>query len=149
MYTEIYVKCLIKDDAPPEVIDILKHLFDKKGPHLDDLKLPGHKLFSLPRWGHIGNSGSHYHVPHATSDFRHNEIARTYFLVSRSDFKNYNSEIEHFFNWIDPFIDAEEGEFIGYELYEENQIPTLYLKGGGQNEKLRRNSPESNGATEE
>ena len=46
--------------------------------------------------------------------------------------KNYNNEIEEFFEWLMPYIDGEEGDFIGYSRYEETKELTLvYLKIGG------------------
>ena len=39
--------------------------------------------------------------------------------------KNYDGEIELFLSWIEPYIDAIPGDFIGYWRYEEVTVPTL------------------------
>lgn len=37
--------------------------------------------------------------------------------------KNYNSEIEEFLDWLEPYIET--NDFIGYMKYEEFEDPTL------------------------
>lgn len=125
MYTEIYICTGIKQDIKDIDLNVLKFLF--MGENKPDT-LPSHRLFSTPRWHMIGSCSSHYHIPYSTSDMKYNEIAKQYFIVSRSDLKNYNDDIELFFDWIMPFLNKSEGEFIGYSRYEETNIPKLYFK---------------------
>ena len=47
------------------------------------------------------------------------------------DFKNYDGEIEKFFNWIKQYLyKGWDKQFIGYSLYEEAIEPTLYYLEG-------------------
>lgn len=124
MYTEIYICSELKEETP---IDIFKYLFsDGKEPDI----LPEHPFFKCDRWRIIGKCSSHYHVPYSTNDLRYDETAKQYFLVSRSDLKNYDYEIEQFFDWAMPFFRKYEGGFIGYSRYKESDEPRLYFKKG-------------------
>ena len=46
-------------------------------------------------------------------------------LFSRSDLKNYDREIELFFDWLRPLTCALPGDCIGWQWYEEHDEPTL------------------------
>lgn len=121
MYTELFIKCEMKSDLPKEVLNVLKYLFGDED--LDPgIELPEHDFFKCERWRFIGNGYSHYFAPFATSEFRKN------YLISRSDLKNYNDEIERFLDWVMPYIAEPEGQFIGYHIYEESDTPTLIYK---------------------
>jgi len=124
MYTELIIKCSIKEDVPDFVIDILDKMFNDHGAEIFDL--PDHEFFKCERWDWIGSSSSYYHTPFALSKFQHDEISSD--LFSRSDLKNYDCEIEKFINWIMPYIDEEPGHCIGWEWYEEDEKPTLLFK---------------------
>lgn len=129
MYTEIFLSVELKENTPVEVIDVLKFMFsdgDEPNP------LPDHRLFSLPRWMMIGKCSSYYFVPSATSRMWFDDIAECWFITSRSDLKNYDGEIEAFFDWLMPFVDANEGQFIGYHRYEEDDAPKLVFAKGVQ-----------------
>lgn len=130
MYTELVLKCQIKDDAPSEVKEVLKHLFKESG-KADVLQLPDHKFFKCPRWDLIGQCSSFYHHPKALSDYwtgHGNDDNRGGYLFSRSDLKNYDREIENFLDWLMPYIDEYEGQCIGWQWYEEDDEPTLLYK---------------------
>jgi len=124
MYTEIYVRCHFKKDLPEEVLLILNDLFNDENLVVENL-LPDHPFFKCERWGLIGSWSSYYHIPFSLSKLWKDEIDSSYYLISRSDLKNYDNEIEKFFDWIMPYIDADDGDFIGYKLYEEDREPTL------------------------
>lgn len=47
-------------------------------------------------------------------------------LISEPILKNYDSEIEEFLDWLEPYIGTE--GFIGYMRYEEWEDPTLHMK---------------------
>lgn len=127
MYTEIYVKIALKEDAPGEVVDALKYMIGI----LEDVPatLPDHELFSTARWDFMLRCSSYYHVPKTVKDMWYDDIANQWFIVSRSDFKNYNGEAEKFFDWISPYVYAYTKTFIGYTLYEEDVEPTLHYVG--------------------
>jgi hypothetical protein len=118
MYTELLLKCDVKNDIPDADKKVLNFLFNNgEEPFLDELPL--HKFFIETRWKHIGNSSSYYHIPWATSKYAED------YIFSRSDFKNYRTEIETFLDYLSPLLDTEEGKCIGYWWYEEDNEPTL------------------------
>ena len=126
MYTECYICSPIKTNTPKEIMDILFYMFGDKD-LLDEApkNLPAHKFFTKERWQFIGKCSSFYHIPFSVSKIRKEQ--NQYYLVSRSDIKNYDNEIEGFFDWISPYLDKYEGDFIGYSRYEEVNKPKLYF----------------------
>lgn len=120
MYTEILVKADINLSTISEKdLAVINYLFGEgEKPNC----LPNHTFFSLSRWELIGKSSSYYHHPKAINNFEDS------YIFSRSDLKNYDSEIENFFNWFRPLTTAEEGHCIGYMWYEENSQPYLIFK---------------------
>lgn len=136
MYTEICLNVRLEENTPSEVINLLSRMVN--GPWLRnergyvEIPVPDHPFFQCPRWRMVLTCSSHYFVPFSHSTMRFDEIADTWFLCARADLKNYDSEIEQFFNWLQPYIDAPVGEFIGYSRYEESNVPTLYFKEASQ-----------------
>jgi hypothetical protein len=128
MYTELVLKCNIRDDVPQDVRNVLKHLFNQDE---EPVTLPDHQFFKCQRWQMIGQCSSFYHHPKALSDYwtghGGNEDSGGC-IFSRSDLKNYGYEITHFIDWLMPYIDEEEGQCIGWEWYEEDTQPTLLFK---------------------
>lgn len=118
MYTELLIKAGVKSDLPAEVESVLQFLFNNgdKPEHL-----PSHNFFNKGRWEFIGKSSSFYHVPWSISRYEHDVI------FSRSDLKNYDSEIESFLDWVKPYINGCEGDCIGYTWYEEDDQPKLVV----------------------
>lgn len=122
MYTEILIKADVNSkNLTKEAIDVLSFLFSN-GEEPD--KLPDHYFFTLPRWHHVGRVSSFYHHPNPVNDISDDGE----YIFSRSDFKNYDGEIEAFFDWFRPLTSATEGKCIGYSWYEENDAPTLIFK---------------------
>jgi hypothetical protein len=122
MYTELYVKCSLRDDVPSNVIDTLQHMLDNTRPQPE---LPHHQLFcDATRWRFMLQCSSYYHLPIATIQLLHDGIGGWY-LTGRSDLKNYSGEIDMFFDWIGPYCEYG-GEFMGYSLYEEDADPVMY-----------------------
>ena len=131
MYTEIYVKAVLKEDVNINVIDVLKYMLGMDNIELEDLILPNHSLFTTNNWHYMLRSGSYYHVPYTVKLFEYNDISESYYLVVRSDFKNYQDEIGKFFDWITPYLKKYgDKTFIGYSLYEEDDEPKLYYIEG-------------------
>lgn len=122
MYTEIVIKADVNIGKLSEVEkSVLNYLFgDTDRPD----SLPNHPFFTLDRWSQVGHMSSFYHHPkpvNSVSDCGE-------YIFSRSDIKNYNGEIEQFFDWFKPLTTAREGQCIGYTWYEEDDIPTLIIK---------------------
>ena len=114
-YTEIYVKAVLKEDVDDNVINILKYMLGIDNIELEDLTLPSHRLFATSRWHYMLQSSSYYHIPYTVKLFEYDEISENYYLVVRSDFKNYQGEIGKFFDWITPYIEKDSDKtFIGY-----------------------------------
>ena len=127
MYTEIYVKAVLKEDVDDNVINILKYMLGMDNIELEDLTLPYHRLFATSRWHYMLQSSSYYHIPYTVKLFEYDEISENYYLAVRSDFKNYQGEIGKFFDWITQHIEKDgDKTFIGYSLYEEDDEPRLY-----------------------
>ncbi len=127
MYTEIYVKAVLKKDVDDNVVNIIKYMLGIDDVELEDLTIPSHSLFETDRWDSMLRSGSYYHVPYTVKLFEYNDISENYYLVVRSDFKNYQDEIEKFFDWIKQYLQQDYYKtFIGYSLYEEGYEPILY-----------------------
>ena len=130
-YTEIYVKAVLKEGVDDNVINILKYMLGMDDIELEDLTLPSHSLFETERWHYMLRSGSYYHMPYSVKLFEYNEISNNYYLVVRSDFKNYGGEIEKFFDWIKQYFERDyDKTFIGYALCEECCEPILYYTEG-------------------
>ena len=131
MYSEIYVKAVLKKDVDDNVVNIIKYMLGIDDVELEDLTIPSHSLFETGRWDSMLRSGSYYHIPYTIKLFEYNDISENYYLVVRSDFKNYQGEIGKFFDWITPYIEKDgDKTFIGYSLYEEDCEPNLYYVEG-------------------
>jgi len=121
MYTEIYINVDLKKDTPDDVIRVLKAMCDMLlDQECDDV------LADYPyRWTSLFSNMSYY-TPSTNCKFlEFDDISKKWSLLGKGDIKNYNMEIEEFFEWIMPWIDGYPGDFIGYSRYEEDQKPTL------------------------
>ncbi len=123
MYTELFLSCEFNEDLPKEAEKVLLHLFDAKD---EPESLPDHEFFSCTRWRQIGSMCSFYFTPFALSKIEKEQ--GSYYLTTRSDLKNYDSEIEKFLNWVEPYIYAHDGDHLGHYRYEEDDKPTLIFK---------------------
>ena len=131
MYTEMYVKAIFKENLPNDVVNIIEYMLGMGDIKVEDLKLPDHELFKTHRWEYMLRLASHYHTTFALNKFIYNEISENYFLVARADFKNYNGEIEKFFDWLKPYLQREfDKTLIGYSLFEGTTEPKLYYLEG-------------------
>lgn len=119
MYTEIYVNVDLKPETPTEIIEVLKAICGDG----DEAALEG----KPGRWCMLFNSGSYYTPNTSCKNLTYSEIGACWSLLGKGDIKNYGGEIEQFFAWLSPWIDAELGDFIGYTRYEESPTPTLVL----------------------
>jgi hypothetical protein len=117
----------MQENLPEEVVRALQIMFG--GADVPEGPLPDAPLFEKSRWRMVGRCSSYYFIPESVSRMSFNNIANCWLIVSCSDLKNYDGEIEAFFEWIMPYVDAQPGEFVGYSRYEECNEPTLYYKG--------------------
>ena len=119
MYTEIYINADLKENTPAEVINTLKAMceFDRDSDHLQGFP---------NRWAFLFGSGSYYTPNTSAQSLTFDDIGRNWSIIGKGDIKNYDEEIQKFFDWIKPW--CEDG-FIGYHRYEEQWSPTLVFKG--------------------
>ena len=123
MYTEIYINVDLKKDIEEDVINTLKAM----------CKLKHNSLYLADkptRWSYMFNSGSFCTPNTSCANLTYDDISKQYSLLGKGDIKNYESEIEEFFEWIKPHIEVDytDKTFIGYLRYEENPEPTLIYK---------------------
>ena len=127
MYTELVLGIELYKGTPQEVIDILKYMTGE-----DDLNLlhkdvlESHPFFSCDRWKYLFTMGSYYFDGQTHSELKYDDISKTYFLTTRSNLKNYNSEIDMFLDWIEPYVNTR--DMWGYKRYEESEMPTIIFK---------------------
>ena len=118
MYTEIFVNVDLREDTPLDVIATLKAMCEKDGDSPLLQKKPR-------RWGYMFNDGSFYTPKTECGNLTYNDISKQWSLIAKGDIKNYEGEIESFFAWLMPYVDGEDGEFVGYSRYEESFTPDL------------------------
>lgn len=121
MYTEFHFNSALKKNTPNEVIDTLKFMLGET----ENLVKQSHPLFDTERWEYMLRMDSYYFDADTHSTLRFDEIAKQYYLCVRCNLKNYNGEIKKFLDWIFPYLDKMEGEFVGFSRYEEFEEPTL------------------------
>lgn len=111
MYTEIHVagECQIGTEAEA----VIRYLFDTNGPKEPPDKLPDHAFFGCDRWRHIGSCASFYLSPIPLRGIL--ESGNNLRFHSVSNIKNYGSEIELFFDW----LQSEQIRHYGHWRYEE------------------------------
>ena len=127
MYTEIVFKARITKNINHVAMQVFEVLFNPECEKIP-VTLPDHAFFKCSRWRMIGSSGSFYHHPFGVSSWYDAGHSEDIYIFSRSDFKNYSSEIELFFDWCRPYLEALDGECIGWYWYEEEEAPTLIYK---------------------
>lgn len=118
MYTEIFFRAEVDERAYMLIEDLadgVEFTFD-------------HPLFKKARARNLFRGWSAY-FPGANHFERQiveygPSLAR--YVSFRSNLKNYDGEIEAFFDWVLPYVLT--AGFIGYSLYEEAREPTLYFK---------------------
>lgn len=122
MYTELHFNSELKGNTPTNVISILKYMVEDGD---KPLKLPDHPLFKTCRWETMLVCDSYYFDAETHSTLRLDNITNSWYLCIRSNFKNYDNEVECFLNWIYPYLNKFEGDFLGFYRYEEFQTPSL------------------------
>jgi hypothetical protein len=130
MYTEFHFNASLKRDVPPVVVATLQLMVDQPTgmdwpePQADEPLLQ-HRLFTSTRWHYMLACDSYYFDADTHSTLRFDDIWKCYYLCIRTNLKNYEGEIEAFIDWIMPYLDKEDGNFLGFSRYEETETPTL------------------------
>ena len=128
MYTELHLNVELRRDTPAEVLDVLRYML-REIPVEERPETPDHPFFETGRWFVLFTMDSYYFKADTHSTLRWDETAEAHFLGVRCNLKNYDQEIQHFIDWITPYVEAEEGDFLGFYRYEETEIPTLIHYG--------------------
>jgi hypothetical protein len=118
MYTEIYVNVDLKENTPEEVINTLRAIceFDYDSEYL---------VNKPTRWSFLFGNGSYYTPCTSVCHLTFDAISNQWSLLGKGDIKNYEGEIEQFFEYIEPWV---EDKFMGYMRYEEHDEPKLMYK---------------------
>ena len=120
MYTEIYINVDLKEETSQQIIDTLREICNGITPE------------GFPsRTGDLFLNCSYYTPYTCVSRLTYNETSEQWSLLGKGDLRNYENEINYFFNWIMPWVDGFPGDFVGYHRYEEDQAPTLIFIPGG------------------
>lgn len=122
MYTEFHYNAELSSNTPESVVKILEFML---GNTEQPVGLPEHPLFKTDRWQHMLISDSYYFDADTHSTLRYDDNAESYYLCIRCNLKNYCDEIRKFCDWIRPYINKEQGEFLGFSRYEECESPEL------------------------
>lgn len=125
MYTEFHFNTELVKDTPRQVLDTLAYMTGQS--QLEPSSAPDHPLFTTGRWNSMLGSSSYYFALSPASSVDWDDIAKCHYLHVRCNFKNYGGEIEHFLDWIMPWVEAGT-ECLGYYRYEENDHPTLIYR---------------------
>lgn len=132
MYTEVYFNAEVRKDVA-EWVESLEW---------EGLGFDGHPFFSCDRWWSVFRGASAYFngpawirvVPCEEDEYgKYGPEAEKWAMLSlRASLKNYDNEVEYFFDWIRPFLREGTGGgsrgMIGYSLYEESDEPTIYYE---------------------
>lgn len=122
MYTEIFINVDLKADTPREVLEVLRCMVDGS----DELNPP--IMTGLPgRWQLLFGNGSYYTPRTCCARLTFDEIGKHWSLIGKGDIKNYEGEIEAFFEFLKPWC---EDRFMGYHRYEEDEEPVLVYASG-------------------
>lgn len=141
MYTEFYFRANINDGP---VADWLDNQINGGG-WFEEPFQDSHEFFTLPRWHAVFIGGGAVYQESRKPIYRPKaERGEPYDnqLVLASSLKDYGGEIASFVNWIEPYLEQADGDFLGYSLYEDSRpigwdaegerdrdFPILYFKG--------------------
>lgn len=136
IYTEGYVTAIVRHNAPLPVLDAIHCMVgnvEEKDVDWDAPELQAAFLFDE---GGRGRSLWSFQARHCDQE---SVFARQgtgtngpWYLHARTYIKNYNAELEQFFNWIGPYLRTQKGEFIGYSVHDEFQhtVKVFFALGG-------------------
>lgn len=125
MYTELKLHVKLCANTPRDVMDILNWLLGmgEEKPQ----QMPDHPYFLCERADIVLCGGSSYFEwkqPTLT------KLADGWELKAHSSIKNYDSDYEHFLDWIKPYVcdGMLYNNTYATTLYEESETPTVYAR---------------------
>ena len=125
-YTKLNVKIKLKKDTPENVINLIKRIVIDKDLglsinttffHSNDIFKPefDHEFFKCERWYQLFIMNNFDSSKQSKFYFKNNR----WILELNSEFKNYDSEIDHFIDWIKPYVSGrKKKQYIGWYLPE-------------------------------
>lgn len=122
-YTELIFGAKLKKNTPTNVVEALKYMIGEITEKPKDFPLPDGRCEWLFR------GGSYYFaINNPVSKIWFDEVDNCWRISSRSNIKNYDSEIETFLNWIKEYVESGSGERELYAIviYEQDITPTCY-----------------------
>ena len=123
MYTEMIFGAELKKETPELVINSLKYIIGDIEEKPEGFPLPDGRC----EWLFKGSS-YYFAVSDPISKMWKDGRDGCWHISTRSNIKNYSSEIETFLDWIKPYIKYGSGEREMYAIviYEESSEPTIY-----------------------
>jgi hypothetical protein len=124
-YTELNCAFSLKSSTPDQIVDVL--LFMTGQDNDEPPNLPAHPLFSTRRWQHLLRSTSTDDELYACG-IAGVELSRgsgRYCVTIRCNFVNCGEEVALFIDWLNPYILAKPGDFLGYTRSQDTEPLTL------------------------
>lgn len=135
-YTELKFKAKLRDDTPENVINLLKRILiehdlgiERELFHTEDVFKPNlsHQFFKCERWYMLFLSTNWDNEMQGGKMY---QIGNRWVIDLHTEFKNYDNEIDLFFDWIKPFVvGRKKKQFVGYYRGEFNDYQTnMYIE---------------------
>jgi len=117
-------------DVPEDVLKVLRQMLGNalNERQIDEYDLPIHELFEDPSWEYVLKDNRECLVAESASVMRYDHDDGQYFLNIQTEKHNYNNEVERFVDWIDPYVDAFYGEYLGYKIRDGDDGKTPLFK---------------------
>lgn len=112
-YTELLFKAVVR---PTSELDFIFDLLGRNKGLALPAALPDHPLFRLPRCRLLFIGGSACHVT-TILQMRQSPWEPGWILSINSSFKNYDGEVEAFFDWIAPHMIEQGSELLGWVMH--------------------------------
>lgn len=122
-YTAIFIAAELRHDAPPVVRGILNCMMGLS--EEIPCPLPDHPLFKSERWRYLLRCDAAYLPGAVLRAWGHARDGRDFTVYSK--IKNYDEEIEKFFDWISPYVENDAIAFHKYE-YADKATIVSFLK---------------------
>jgi hypothetical protein len=123
MYTQVFLAIELNSLANPDVLYTLHTMV------IDSMYIVNGNekvVFESERSQIMFKCSSAYFVDVIVSKLKYCPYSKSWSLLVHSHFKNYDSDIEKFIEFIKPY--CRRNGLIGYSIYEEDEQPTLYFK---------------------
>lgn len=120
MYTELIFGATLKEDTPKDVIDTLQYM-------VNDTEKPTNLAFEQFR-NPLSGGSCYFAINSSVSKMWLDSIDNQWHISTRANIKNYESEIEKFLEWIEPYLEQGSGrnEMYAIVMYEEATEPKIY-----------------------